>query len=162
MADGVLPLMASPADIERLRESIARGAARAARDPAAVDVACFIVACASSDRSAAEAAARRAIAAYASMPFYQRMLTIGGFQTEVERIAQAQARGESASIPDLVSDRMVESLSLTGDADRWRTTLGRFKGAGVTQPVVYASPVGGDAKASLLRAVRTLSAKDLA
>ena len=93
MADGVVPLMASPQGIEKLWEGIAEGAAQAGRDPSKVDVAGFIVACASDDHAQAEAEARRQIARYGSLPFYQRMMRIGGFEEEVEKIVQAQAAG---------------------------------------------------------------------
>ena len=162
VADGVVPLMASPQGIERLREEIATGAAQVGRDPAEVDVACFIVACASDDRRAAEAEARRQVARYGSLPFYQRMLRISGFEVEVERFVQAQAAGDGARVPDLVSDRMLESLTLVGDARQWKEGIGRFRAAGVTLPIVYAAAVGPDSKASLLQAVRNLSASDLA
>ena len=57
---------------------------------------------------------------------------------------------------------MVESLALVGDLSRWRATIDRHRAAGVTQPIVYAAPVGPDAKASLLKAVKSLPAADLA
>lgn len=161
MADGVVPLMASPQGIERLREAIAAGAARARRPVSAVDVGCFIVACASDDNAAADAEARRQVGRYASLPFYQRMLTISGFAEEIHRIQRAQALGEAAKIPDLVSSRMLDAITLRGDAARWRATLDRYRSSGVTNPIVYAAPVGKDQKSSLLKAVRMLSAKEL-
>lgn len=162
LADGVLPLMAGPEGIRRLREHIAEGARAAGRDPAAVDVACFIIACASDDASAAEAEARRQVARYGSLPFYQRMLRLSGFEAEVDRFVEAQASGDQNRLPDLVSDRMLEALTLTGPASSWRETISRFRDAGVTLPIVYAAPVRPDGDASLLQAARTLSPEDLA
>ncbi|MEE9284471.1 MAG: LLM class flavin-dependent oxidoreductase [Dehalococcoidia bacterium] len=162
LADGVLPLMASPQGIQRLREHIEEGARAAGRDPASVDIACFIIACASSDSAAAEAEARRQVARYGSLPFYQRMLRLSGFEAEVDRFVDAQASGDQARLPDLVTDRMLEALTLTGPASRWRETIDRFRAAGVTLPIVYAAPVGPDGNASLLQAARTLTPDDLA
>ncbi len=161
MADGVVPLMASPQGIVALRESIAKGASRAHRPASAVDVGCFIVACASDDSAAADAEARRQVGRYASLPFYQRMLTISGFGEEIQHIQRAQALGEAAKVPDLVSDRMLDAITLRGDARRWHATLDRYRKAGVTHPMVYAAPLGKDQKASILKAVKMLTAKEL-
>lgn len=162
VADGVVPLMASPQGVQRLREHIATGARAAGRGPAEVDVACFIVACASSDAREAETEARRQVGRYGSLPFYQKMLRLSGFEKEMDRFVQAQHSGEAAKLPDLVSDRMLEELTLTGPTARWRATLARFRAVGVTLPIVYAAPAGPDARASLLQAARALPSADLA
>ena len=161
VAQGVLPLMASPEGIERLREGIAQGAKEADRSPAEIDVACFIIACASTDLAAAEAEARRQVARYGSLPFYQKMLRHSGFGDEVDRFQEAQNAGNGDRLPDLVSDRLLEAVTLVGSADEWRTRLRRFRTAGVTHPVVYAASVGEDHEGSLLQAVRMLPKEEL-
>ena len=161
LGQGVLPLMANPAGIERLCGHIAEGAKQVGRDPSDVDVACMIIACASDDEAAAEAEARRQVARYGSLPFYQKMLRLGGFEQDVDRFVEAQNAGEAHRLPELVSDRMLEEVTLLGPVDRWRSTLAKFRAAGVTQPIIYAAAVGNDHRGSLLQAVLTLTAEDL-
>ena len=80
---------------------------------------------------------------------------------KVNTIQEAQAKGDHHRIPDLLSDKMLEALTLSGSADRWRSTLQSFRNAGVTQPNVYAS-AAGDPRSSLMKAVQTLEPADLA
>ncbi len=161
MADGVLPLMASPEGIGELRQHIEAGAKKTGRDPSAIDVACFIIAAAGGDGAAVERTARANVSMYAGAPFYQKMLRLSGFEKEVETFVEAQEAGDARKIRDLVSDRMLEALTLTGEPSRWKATLDRFRAAGVTNPIVYAAPVGDDRKGSLVEAVNALTAADL-
>ena len=161
LADGVLPLMATPQGIGELRERIAAGAKRAGRDPKAIDVACFIIACASDDQRAAEWEARMQVARYARQPFYQKMLRVGGFASEAETMAKVWQANDNDQAARAVTDRMVESLTLFGPAAEWKHRLEVFRKAGVTQPVVYGASFGPDPKASLLHAIRMLSEADL-
>ena len=132
----------------------ARGAGRSASE---VDVACFLIAAASHDASAAEAEVRRQIARYARLPFYQKMMRISGFEPEMEVIARAWAEGNGAAVPGLISDRMLDSLALIGDPEDWTDTVQRFVDAGVTLPIVYAAAVGEDVLGSLQDALSPLA-----
>ncbi|MCH8284176.1 MAG: LLM class flavin-dependent oxidoreductase, partial [Chloroflexi bacterium] len=108
LADGVLPLMAGPEGIRRLREHIAEGARAAGRDPAAVDVACFIIACASDDASAAEAE----VSSSESEP---------ELEPEPESKSPPPAVGEKASASvsdDRIEDRDSRLLPITNRALR--------------------------------------------
>ena len=161
VAEGVVPLLASPMGIGALREDIVNGARWAGRELSDVDVAPFIIAVAGADSALVEKTLRANVGRYARMPFYQKMLRVNGYGPEVTAIQQAQADGDHHRIPDLLSDQMLEELTLSGPADRWRSTLQRYRAAGATQPIVYAAPAG-DPRESLLAAVRTLTAADLA
>ncbi len=153
VADGVLPLLASPNYIREMASFISSGAKRAGRDPASVDIACFIISSASDSLSEAEQEARRQIARYGAMPFYQRTLKEDGFAPEVERISKAWTAGDSAEAAKRVSERMLESLALVGKPKQWQERIKKFQEAGVTLPIVYATYFGADPKAALLQAV---------
>ena len=157
VADGVVPLLASPEGIQELVSGIKMGAERVGRSPSEVDVACFIIAAASHDASAAEAEARRQIARYARLPFYQKMMRISGFEPEMEVIAKAWVEGNGAEVPGLISDRMLDSLALIGNPEDWTDSVQRFVDAGVTLPIVYAAAVGEDALGSLQDALNPLA-----
>ena len=161
VAEGVVPLLASPMGIGALREDIVNGARSAGRELSDIDIAPFIIAVAGSDSALVEKALRANVGRYARMPFYQKMLRVNGFGPEVTAIQEAQANGDDHRIPNLLSDQILEELTLSGPADRWRSTLQRYRAAGATQPIVYAAPAG-DPRESLLKAVRTLTSADLA
>ena len=136
------------------------GARSAGRELGDVDIAPFIIAVAGSDSALVEKALRANVGRYARMPFYQKMLRVNGFGPEVTAIQEAQANGDDHRIPDLLSDQMLEELTLsarrTGGARRSSATA-----AGATQPIVYAAPPATPAS-PLLQAVRTLTTADLA
>ncbi|MBI2936470.1 MAG: LLM class flavin-dependent oxidoreductase [Chloroflexi bacterium] len=157
VADGIVPYLATPEHIRELVNDVRAGLRKAGRPSDAVDIACFIIACASPDQKAAFEEARRQLALYSRAPFYQNVLKRGGYAQEVEAIASAWASGDVAKATKAVPDRMVESLALVGTAAQWHQTLKRFRDAGVTLPIVYALPVGSNAKASILQALGTPS-----
>lgn len=160
IADGVVPLMASPMGVASLREDIVNGARSAGRDPTEIDIAPFIIAVAGDDASLVERELRANVSRYARLPFYQKMLRVSGYGKEVTAIQEAQKNGQGKHIPELLSDEMLEAVTLSGPVERWRSTLQSYRAAGATHPIVYAAP-SGDPRTSLIKAVQTLEAADL-
>ena len=148
LADGVLPLLATPQGVTEVIANVQAGAEAVGRDSAQVDIACV-----SSDLAAAEAEARRQISRYGTMPFYQNMLRRGGYGKESDALAQAWLARDSGKAAQVVSDAMLNDLALVGPPARWRQTLQKFRDAGVTHPVIYAAPVGEDSTGSLMEAL---------
>ena len=154
IADGVLLNMGT---VEYLKDVIPRvkdAARKAGRDPDKVDIACLIAA--SSGGSEAEWVCRERIASYIGSAFYQQLLRINGFGTEVDLIVQSLESGDRQEAAHLVSDRMLDALSLAGDPSRWAEKLERYRAAGVDLPCLFISPSGPDPTGSTLNSVRAL------
>ncbi len=157
VADGVLLNWAT---VDYAAEAIAevrRGAERAGRDPAGVDVACYIRAAVDEDEAAVRRDLALETARYVALDFYRQMFDRSGFARETAAVMQALPRGIEAAAA-LIPDRMLEAIALFGAADGWRKRLARYRALGVAQPVIAPVPVGPDPYASWAAAIRAFSA----
>ncbi len=143
LADGVMLDLCPTSRLPKVRAALARGAARAGRDAAAVDVSLGLLACVSDDLPAAQAAAKAALAAYGGLPFYNKLFQTSGFEQE----AAAFRTGDTQA----VSDRMVEELVLFGPPARCRDQLATFRAAGIQLPIIRPVPVGSQLYAQAVR-----------
>ncbi|HVP06092.1 MAG TPA: LLM class flavin-dependent oxidoreductase [Dehalococcoidia bacterium] len=83
---------------------------------------CLGVCCAiDTDAAQARRAAAATIAFYATVNTYEPLFA--GFSGEVQRIQEAAVRGDTQAMIDAVSDEMVETFAVTGDADSARAKL---------------------------------------
>src|SRR2546426_864005 len=146
VADGVMfnlfPLTRYPRALAALR----RGAARAGRDGAALDICHFTTCYLAEDHQAALHEARRMLARYANLPFYGNMLARSGFADEVEAIRAAWARRDVAAAERSVSEAFADAVTLVGDAARCRERLAAHRAAGATLHVGFPNP-GGEPRA---------------
>lgn len=156
VADGVLLNWATPEAVAEAVSEVRRGAEGAGRDPAAVDVACYIRAAAGDD----EAAVRRTLALettrYIALDFYRQMFEASGFGRETAAVMAALPGGLEAAAAG-VSDRMLEAIALLGNDGAWRKRLEQYRALGVTLPVIAPVPVGADAFHAWTAAIRTFA-----
>lgn len=107
--------------IKYLREvvhpAIARGAAKAGRDPRAVQISAtpFVALGESEEARAAERAVMRAqIAFYASTPSYRGVLALHGWQAQGERLSALASRGKWDEMAAEVTDEMLAEMVVEG------------------------------------------------
>ncbi|TMA65206.1 MAG: LLM class flavin-dependent oxidoreductase [Deltaproteobacteria bacterium] len=153
LADGVMfnlfPLTRYPRALVALR----RGAARAGRDGAALEVCHFTTCYLADDGQAALHEARRMLARYANLPFYGNMLARSGFADEVEAIRAAWTRRDVAAAERAVSDALADAVTLVGDPVRCRERVAAYRAAGATLTIVFPNPVGEPRAAAVARAL---------
>jgi 5,10-methylenetetrahydromethanopterin reductase len=158
LADGALltfPTLAAP---RRAAEAIARGAARAGRDPAAVDLASLVPCVIARTRREALDAMRPSLALYAaSFPRYRRLLDEEGFAGETAAVTRAWAAGDRAAAEREVSDAMVDAVGIAGTEDDAREKLARYRAAGLALPIVTPRVAGPDAARAALRTLEALA-----
>ena len=167
LADGVILNMVTREYLEEVIPQLREAARQAGRDPAQVDIACLILACA--DDTHGEEICRRRIANYLSMPFYQNHMKHAGFAPEVEKITRAlQQRGVKGSqgqgVEDRglqeaakeVSSRMLDALALAGNPEGWAQKIERYRAAGVALPCPYIIPAGPNVRDSILKGINAL------
>lgn len=98
--------------------------------------------------------ARRDLFSYAVVDSYARSFERAGFADEVAEIRARHAEGDRAGALAAVSDRMVDTIDVMGDADTVQRTMQAYVDAGVDVPVLMPLPWGADRRASADLAIR--------
>jgi probable F420-dependent oxidoreductase len=108
--------------------AIARGAARAERDPADVQIASLLFASVHADAEVARREVAAQIAFYASAKTYAPLLETIGFGAVGAAIREAFARGDLAAMVAAVPDAMIDALAVAGTPADVRAALRRYEG----------------------------------
>ncbi|MCC7256968.1 MAG: LLM class flavin-dependent oxidoreductase [Gammaproteobacteria bacterium] len=132
----------NPDYVRIVRENVAIGAARAGRDPAAVEIIAGPLCSVSADRERAREAARRVLAVY--LPYLHPMTEVAGIPAgEIRQVREAAAAGDFARGARAVSDRAVRYCSVTGRPEDVIPQIEAMAAAGVTH-VAFGHPLGPD------------------
>jgi 5,10-methylenetetrahydromethanopterin reductase len=134
-----------------------RGAAKAGRDAAALEVCHFTTCYLGDDAQACRNEAKRMLSRYASLPFYGNMLAKAGFAGEVEAIRASMKARDVAKAESQVSDAMADAVTLCGRPEACRERLADYERAGATMAIVFPNPVGEPRAAASLRAIEGLA-----
>ena len=143
LADGWLPTLLPVECIEAGRHSIARGAARAGRDPAEVTLAPTFQLLVSDDPQAALGMMKFGVAIYygpEGSP-YARAAAEQGYAGDVKAVAEAYASGGSPAAATAASDRLTAAMSITGPLDACRERVTGLLASGLDR-VVVGMPAG--------------------
>jgi alkanesulfonate monooxygenase SsuD/methylene tetrahydromethanopterin reductase-like flavin-dependent oxidoreductase (luciferase family) len=136
IADGVLFYFMTPEGVRRALAGVAEGAREAGRDPADVDVFIRLPVAAEEPEETARFMGRRMLTGYAIVPAYNASLGRQGFEEEAREIADAWSAGERDRATEAFSDRMLDELFVTGDAEACRSKIDAYREAGVRTPVI--------------------------
>jgi alkanesulfonate monooxygenase SsuD/methylene tetrahydromethanopterin reductase-like flavin-dependent oxidoreductase (luciferase family) len=152
VADGVLLNWATPTYVAEALRNLRTGAERAGRDPASVDVACYVRVAAGASSDEMRQALALEVGRYVNMPFYRAMFDEAGFAAHTGAVA--------AAFPDdpdraagLVPDVMLEALAVAGDPAAARARFEQYRAMGVTLPVVAPVPSGANTAGSWRAAI---------
>jgi probable F420-dependent oxidoreductase len=152
LADGVILNWATPEYVREALSNVAAGAARAGRDPASVDVACYIRVATGAPRDELRRELARELTRYIAMPYYRQMFEAAGFAPQMDGIPEAFARDPEAAAA-MVPDEMLSALTVADDAAAFARRVAEYRALGVTQPVVAPVPCGPDSGASWTAAI---------
>ena len=123
----------------------ARGRAKApGRDPLAIALGLPIFL--GDDLEAVRTAARQHLAAFTTLPFYQRLFRVSGFAAEA---AQMEQGGSAMAL----TDRLLDATCLLGPVARCREQLATFRAAGVALPILM-PPMGVEEVRTVIQAFR--------
>ena len=159
IADGLMLYVATPDRYRAAVERMARGAAKAGRRAEDVSVSLLIPTFLSDDHAAAREAARRFLANYLPIPFYNNAFRRSGFTAEIEAFNDAMVRGNRQEAAARLSDRLMDAVCLIGPPSRCRERLAAFREAGVAYPILAAQTVDEPFAEGVRRVLREL-AKD--
>jgi alkanesulfonate monooxygenase SsuD/methylene tetrahydromethanopterin reductase-like flavin-dependent oxidoreductase (luciferase family) len=114
-----------------LREIVARnlkaGLAKSGRNPGEFKTASIITCAISNDRKRAMHAARATIAFYATVRTYESPFRLHGFENETRMIRDAFLNGDTASMIKYVTDDMVGTFAVVGDAGECRKKIDEYR-----------------------------------
>ena len=99
--------------------------------------------CIDDDKAAAAAVCRRTLTGYVRLPNYQNYWIEAGFEEEMTAIRQAVANGEEDKIPERMSDRWLQQVTLYGSAAEVREGVEAWYDAGINTPIVVPSSTKG-------------------
>ena len=99
--------------------------------------------CIDDDKAAAAAVNRKTLNGYVRLPNYQNYWIEAGFEEEMTAIRQAIAKGDEARIPELMSDRWLQQVTLYGSAAEVREGVEAWYDAGINTPIVVPSSTRG-------------------
>ncbi|HZP44092.1 MAG TPA: LLM class flavin-dependent oxidoreductase [Candidatus Binataceae bacterium] len=127
LADGLMLYMCSP---ERMRKSMdaAEAVARERqRPPGSLTMTCGIPVFLHDDLATAYEAARRGLAFYGALPFYNRILAKSGFAEPAAQIAQAAARRDPKAMAAAITNDLADAVALVGPASRCLERLEQYR-----------------------------------
>lgn len=108
-----------------------------------IDVTCQLITCVSEDSEKAIIRAKQTIAFYVSVgKIYRDFLASNGFQNETMAIFDEYKKNGFKDNYSLVTDNMMNSLSISGTPDDIRKKLRQFVEAGINLPILQFNPVG--------------------
>ena len=95
------------------------------------------------DRAAAAAVHRRTLTGYVRLPNYQNYWIEAGFAEEMLAIRKAIADHQEERIPQLMSDRWLEQVTLSGSASQVWEGVEAWHAAGVNTLILVPSSTRG-------------------
>ena len=108
-----------------------------------IDVACQMITSVSEDGDLAKDRVRKTLSFYISVgEIYRKFLAENGFKKETEQIYEEYLKSGLDSVHELVTDSMLESLTISGSPQECRKQLKRVHEAGITQPIIQFNPIG--------------------
>ncbi len=107
-------------------------------------IANMVPTCIAEDRAAAAAVNRRTLTGYVRLPNYQQYWIEAGFEEEMLAIRQAVANKQEEKIPQLMSDRWLQQVTLYGTASEVRDGIEAWYDAGVNTLIIVPSSAHGN------------------
>jgi alkanesulfonate monooxygenase SsuD/methylene tetrahydromethanopterin reductase-like flavin-dependent oxidoreductase (luciferase family) len=146
---------------ERMRKSIdaANQVARErGRAPGSLTMTCGVPVYLHDDLKTAYEAARRGLAFYGALPFYNRIMSKGGFAEPAARIMEASKRRDSQAMAAAVTNELIDAVALVGPASRCIERLKAYREQGADVVILAPNAVSED-YASAVRRVHQAFAK---
>lgn len=108
-----------------------------------IDVACQFITSISDDEEAAQERARKTLAFYVSVgEIYRKFLAENGFREETESIHSEYLKTGLKTNHTMVTERMLDSLTICGTPEKCKRQLSAIYDAGITHPIIQFNPTG--------------------
>jgi probable F420-dependent oxidoreductase len=160
VADGVILNWLAAADVPRVVQVVREAAARAGRDPAAVEITARLLVNVDPPGPEADVGVRRHVTAYLNVPVYRAYQEWLGRGPALSPMWQAWERGDRKAAVAAVPERVMGELILRGSMPEIRAHVQRYLDAGVDTAFLQVStlePDPGRRRLVLLDALRALA-----
>jgi alkanesulfonate monooxygenase SsuD/methylene tetrahydromethanopterin reductase-like flavin-dependent oxidoreductase (luciferase family) len=141
LADGIL-LYLRP--MEELRKTVSLIKSRTRKKHKDFEIASvFIGAVSNKEPEKARERAAKTLAFYIAVgKYYNRFLSDNGFQIDVEQITSEYHRNGLDIASKFVSDKMLNSVTVSGNSEQCIRSVEKFLSAGISLPIIQVNPVG--------------------
>jgi probable F420-dependent oxidoreductase len=156
VADGVILNWLAPDDVPRCVAVVREAAAKAGRDPAAIEITCRVFVHLDED----DTTARRHVAAYLNVPVYRAFHEWLGRAEALSSMWEAWGRGDRRGAVAAVPERVLDDLLLRGSVKAIREGIQRYFDAGVDTAFLLlqsSEPDPTSRRAQLRSAMRALT-----
>jgi probable F420-dependent oxidoreductase len=160
VADGVILNWLAPDDVPRCVAVVREAAAKAGRDPAAIEITCRVFVHLDAD----DTTARRHVAAYLNVPVYRAFHEWLGRAPALTPMWEAWGRGDRRGAVTAVPERVLDELLLRGSVKTIREGIQRYLDAGVDTVFVLLQSTEPDVarkREQLRAAMRALAPSNL-
>jgi len=87
--------------------------------------------------------------------YYNKFLRENGFKIEVENITEEYIKNGLVNVHKFVSDKMLNSLTISGTRDECKKSLREFNQSGISLPIIQINPVGNNTENSIRELIST-------
>ncbi len=140
VADGViLNSIGTPEYFRHALSLVSEGARDEGRNPGKLEIAASVIVSVADDHDEAVDVARPDVLFYVLYPELDPVIKMTRYADEVVEIRKSHARGDTKGALSLVTDDMVDDLTVSGTPEECRAKLGKLRAHGITLPVVRVS-----------------------
>jgi probable F420-dependent oxidoreductase len=160
VADGVILNWLAADDVPRVVDVVREAAARAGRDPAAVEITARLLVNVDPTGPEADVGVRRNVTAYLNVPVYRAYQEWLGRGAELAPMWQAWERGDRKAAVAAVPERVMSELIVRGSMAEIRAHVQRYLDAGIDTAFLQVSTLEQEAvrrRQILLDALRALA-----
>jgi alkanesulfonate monooxygenase SsuD/methylene tetrahydromethanopterin reductase-like flavin-dependent oxidoreductase (luciferase family) len=140
IADGVLLAWLPASQVPHSLAEIEKGAKRAGRSLADIDIGCYIHTAVTTDRELTLKQLRRVLVGYCQANTYIQGFRRFGYSDILDEVHAHWRAGDRAGAETAIPESMVEDLYVFGTPDECRAHIDRFIKAGLQLPVIAVPP----------------------
>jgi alkanesulfonate monooxygenase SsuD/methylene tetrahydromethanopterin reductase-like flavin-dependent oxidoreductase (luciferase family) len=146
ISNGAVLNMTDPALVRSIKKNVERGAARAGKDPAKVDIVTKVRCTVNKDLDVARQPLKKVLTFYSLAEYYRQMISGMGLEREIEAIHAAYRSGGFEEAMKVIPDAMLDKLPLLAatSAEEVRERVAPYEEAGSTRIVVTYVPALDD------------------
>ncbi len=149
----------SPEYVRFARKMLNETANKFGRKPREIGLSCNLMCSVAKDAGTAKKLVKPTLAFYCSLYYYNPVLKISGLTEEAEKVKRAYDAGDTMKAIGLVTDRLIDSLTLTGSPSECRRKIEEYGEAGIDLVNLYPAHHGAteDLVALVENAIKTFA-----
>jgi probable F420-dependent oxidoreductase len=160
LGDGIITNYISPHDAPKIATIAKDAAAKAGKDPDAIDIACRIFVILTDDRQVAQMIGRFIVSGYLTTPFYYAFHEWLGRGDALSPMMKAWQAGDRQQAVGLVPEHVVDDIFVFGTPAACKDKIRDYVAQGITTPVLQLIPTEREPQAQAAQCIQAL--KDLA